>query len=145
MMAPSPRSRSPDDTTPAADMVLVIDDEPQIRRVIRNALSGLSLRVTEAATAHEGLDLAAAEQPALIILDLGLPDRDGAEVCQDLRTFTSAPILVLSARHSDHEKERLLDVGADDYVTKPFSTIELVARIKAQLRRAAANASGGMS
>ena len=143
MMAPSPRSRPPDDTTPAADMVLVIDDEPQIRRVIRNALSGLSLRVTEAATAREGLDLAAAEQPALIILDLGLPDRDGAEVCQDLRTFTSAPILVLSARHSDREKERLLDVGADDYVTKPFSTIELVARIKAQLRRAAANASGG--
>jgi two-component system KDP operon response regulator KdpE len=121
--------------------VLVVDDEPQIRRVVRNALAELPLRIAEAATAAEGLDLAAAERPALIILDLGLPDRDGADVCRDLRAFTSAPILVLSARHSDREKEKLLDAGADDYLTKPFSTIELAARIRAQLRRAASGAS----
>ena len=131
------------DDDPPSDVVLVIDDEPQIRRVVRNALSGLPVRVSEAATASEGLDLAAAERPALIILDLGLPDRDGADVCRDLRTFTRSPIIVLSARHSDREKEKLLDAGADDYVTKPFSTIELAARIRAQLRRAASSSSGG--
>jgi two-component system KDP operon response regulator KdpE len=128
---------------PESAVVLVIDDEPQIRRVVRNALAGLSLRVAEASTGSAGLDLAAAEVPALIILDLGLPDRDGLEVCRDLRAFTKAPIIVLSARHSDREKERLLDAGADDYVTKPFSTIELAARIRAQLRRSAESASGG--
>jgi two-component system KDP operon response regulator KdpE len=128
---------------PPSDVVLIIDDEPQIRRVVRNALSGLPLRVAEASTAAAGLDLAASEQPALIILDLGLPDRDGVEVCHDLRSFTRTPIIVLSARHSDREKEKLLDAGADDYVTKPFSTIELAARIRAQLRRAAAATSGG--
>jgi two-component system KDP operon response regulator KdpE len=121
---------------PPTDAVLIIDDEPQIRRLVRNALREMSMRAVEAATAGEGLDLAAAEQPALIILDLGLPDRDGAEVCRDLRSFTRAPIIVLSARHSDREKEKLLDAGADDYVTKPFSTIELTARIRAHLRRA---------
>ena len=125
------------------DVVLIIDDEPQIRRLVRNALRDMSMRVVEATTASEGLDLAAAEQPALIILDLGLPDRDGAEVCRDLRTFTKAPIIVLSARHSDREKEKLLDAGADDYVTKPFSTIELTARVRAHLRRAVDASAGG--
>lgn len=128
---------------PANDVVLVIDDEHQIRRVVRNALAELPYRVIEAATGEAGLDAAAAERPALIILDLGLPDRDGFDVCRDLRTFTPAPIIVLSARHSDREKERLLDAGADDYVTKPFSTLELGARIRAQLRRAASKMSGG--
>lgn len=127
---------------PDSNLVLVIDDEPQIRRVVRNALAGLPLRVAEASTASSGLDQAASEQPTLIILDLGLPDRDGFDVCRDLRAFSKAPIIVLSARHSDREKERLLDAGADDYVTKPFSTIELAARIRVQLRRAAASASG---
>ena len=126
-----------------SDVVLVIDDEPQIRRVVRNALGGLSVRFIEASTGTEGLDIAAAEQPALIILDLGLPDREGGDVCRDLRTFTQAPIIVLSARGSDREKEKLLDAGADDYVTKPFSTIELAARIRVQLRRAAASHAGG--
>jgi two-component system, OmpR family, KDP operon response regulator KdpE len=120
-----------------SDVVLVIDDEPQIRRVVRNALADMSYEVAEAGTAREGLDLAAAQRPALIILDLGLPDRDGLDVCRDLRSFTAAPIIVLSARHTDREKERLLDAGADDYVTKPFSTLELKARVRAQLRRAA--------
>ncbi|MFL5606200.1 MAG: response regulator [Gemmatimonadaceae bacterium] len=117
-------------------VILVIDDEPQIRRVVRNALADMSYEVDEAGTAREGMDLAVSKRPALIILDLGLPDRDGLDVCRDLRSFTAAPIIVLSARHSDREKEQLLDAGADDYVTKPFSTVELKARVRAQLRRA---------
>jgi two-component system, OmpR family, KDP operon response regulator KdpE len=115
--------------------ILVIDDEPQIRRLVRNAFGGDGLRVVEAATAADGLDRAAAERPLLIILDLGLPDRDGRDVCRDLRAFTAAPIIVLSARHQESEKIAALDAGADDYVAKPFSTGELQAR--AQLRRVA--------
>ena len=116
--------------------VLVVDDEPQIRRVVRNALDGIADRVIEASTAREGLNLAASAQPSLVILDLSLPDLDGLDVCRDLRAFSSAPLVVLSARHSDHDKAALLDAGADDYVTKPFSTLELQARVRAQLRRA---------
>ena len=115
--------------------ILVIDDEPQIRRVVRNALASDDSRVIEAATGAEGLDLAAAEQPDLVVLDLGLPDRSGIEVCRDLRSWSNAPVLVLSARHSDTEKASLLDAGADDYVTKPFSTVELQARVRALIRR----------
>ena len=91
---------------PIVDAILVIDDEPQIRRVVRNGLAAIAQRIIEAATAQEGIDLAAAEQPALIVLDLGLPDQDGLDVCRDLRSFSAAPIIVLSARHSDREKER---------------------------------------
>lgn len=119
----------------ARTTVLVIDDEPQIRRVVRNALQPLATRIIEAASAAEGIDAAAAEQPELIILDLGLPDRDGVDVCHDLRAFTSKPIIVLSARHQEREKVAALDAGADDYVTKPFSTAELQARVRARLRR----------
>ena len=125
-----------------AHAVLVIDDEPQIRRVVRNALQAIAGRVIEASTAREGMDLAAAEQPALVVLDLGLPDLDGIEVCKDLRSFTTAPIIVLSARHGEREKAALLDAGADDYMTKPFGTLELQARVRAQLRRAAAATTG---
>jgi two-component system KDP operon response regulator KdpE len=124
--------------TQVVPSILVIDDEPQIRRVVRNALDGIARRVLEAATATEGLDLAAAGTPALIVLDLSLPDRDGLEVCRDLRAFTAAPILVLSARHADRDKVTLLDAGADDYLVKPFSTAELQARVRALLRRVAA-------
>jgi two-component system KDP operon response regulator KdpE len=92
--------------------------------------------VLEAATARAGIDLAAAQQPVLIILDLALPDLPGVEVCREVRRWSAAPILVLSARHSDHDKVALLDAGADDYVTKPFSPAELRARVRAQLRRA---------
>ena len=139
--------------------VLVIDDEPQIRRAVRNALtsgrlfsgygdsamesttpsgpeSQRGIRVIEAATGREGIDLAAAESPALVILDLGLPDMAGIEVCREIRRWSFAPIIVLSARHADTEKVALLDAGADDYLTKPFSTIEFMARARAQLRRA---------
>ena len=118
------------------ETVLVIDDEPHIRRAVRNALTNEVGRVVEAATGASGIDLAAAERPALIVLDLALPDIDGIDVCREIRKWSSVPIVVLSAQHSDQEKVRLLDAGADDYLTKPFSTIEFQARIRAQLRRA---------
>lgn len=129
-------------TTGINPTLLVIDDEPQIRRVVRNAFQD-SARVLEAATAAAGIDMAAAERPDVIILDLGLPDRDGLEACRDIRLWSLAPIVVLSARHSDEEKVRLLDSGADDYVTKPFSTSELQARVRALLRRAQAAEGAG--
>jgi two-component system KDP operon response regulator KdpE len=119
----------------APTTILVIDDEPQIRRAVRNALADDDVRVVEAATGSAGLDVAAAERPSLVILDLGLPDVSGLDVCRELRSWSSAPIIVLSARHSDQEKVALLDAGADDYVTKPFSTVELQARARALLRR----------
>ncbi len=118
------------------DLALVIDDEPQIRRVVRSALEGEVARVVEASTGKEGLEIAAAQLPALIVLDLGLPDMGGIDVCRKIRKSSHAPIIILSARHSDQEKVKLLDAGADDYVTKPFSTIEFQARARAQLRRA---------
>jgi two-component system KDP operon response regulator KdpE len=116
--------------------VLVIDDEPGIRRVVRNALRDDVSSVLEAPSGGDGLSIAAAERPDLIVLDLGLPDMDGIEVCRRLRAWTSVPILVLSARDSEDEKTALLDAGADDYVTKPFGPAELRARVRAQLRRA---------
>ena len=130
--------------------VLVIDDEPQIRRVVRNALlaadfgtkderearEARKVRVLEASTGQEGGDLAASQLPDLIVLDLGLPDEPGLSVCREIRRWTQSPIIVLSARHEDTEKAALLDAGADDYITKPFSTVELLARVRAQLRRA---------
>lgn len=129
--------------------ILVIDDEAPIRRALRHAFTPEALlgdeahdttvRVIEAGTAREGIDCAAAEQPAMVVLDLGLPDRPGLDVCREIRRWSDAPILVLSARHQDTEKAALLDAGADDYVTKPFSTVELVARVRVQLRRARAS------
>jgi two-component system, OmpR family, KDP operon response regulator KdpE len=116
--------------------VLIIEDEPQIRRVVRVALEGETTSVFEASTGTGGLALAAAEHPDLIVLDLGLPDADGEAVCRALRVQTPAPIIVLSARHTDDQKVTLLDAGADDYVTKPFSSDEFRARVRAQLRRA---------
>jgi two-component system KDP operon response regulator KdpE len=110
---------------------------------VRNALAAEYTRVLDAASGTEGIDLAAAERPDLIVLDLGLPDKQGADVCREIRAWSGAPILVLSARHSDHEKVALLDAGADDYVTKPFSPIELQARARALLRRAARERTDG--
>ena len=118
------------------DVVLVIDDEPQIRRVVRNAVESGIAKVIEAATGRAGIDVAAAQRPSLVILDLGLPDMDGAQVCRAIRSWSAAPIIVLSARGSAQEKAALLDMGADDYIAKPFDTIELQARVRAQLRRA---------
>lgn len=116
--------------------ILVVDDEPQIRRVVRRALESEETRVLVAASGQEGIDIAASQRPDLIVLDLGLPDIVGAAVCKEIRVWSTTPIVVLSARHSDQEKAELLDIGADDYITKPFSTVEFQARIRAQLRRA---------
>jgi len=127
----------PWESKPVPMTVLVIDDEPQIRRVVRSALQSPTTRVVEAESGAVGLDRAASERPQLVVLDLGLPDMSGVAVCTALREWTRTPILVLSAHHSDSEKVALLDAGADDYVTKPFSTSELQARVRALLRRAA--------
>jgi two-component system KDP operon response regulator KdpE len=104
--------------------ILVIDDEPQIRRAVRNALAPLSERVLEAATGAIGLDLAASARPDLVVLDLALPDMEGEDVCRDIRLWSRMPIIVLSARDSEDEKVKLLRAGADDYVTKPFGLRE---------------------
>ena len=122
--------------TVRARTVLVIEDDAPIRRALRHALAEAADRVLEAPTGQAGLDLAAAERPELVILDLGLPDLPGLTVCRELRSWSRAPIVVLSARHSDTEKVELLNAGADDYVTKPFSPSELAARVRAHLRRA---------
>jgi two-component system KDP operon response regulator KdpE len=121
---------------PDADVVLVIDDEPQIRRAVRDALRDVTDRVDEAENGLAGVDAAASGRPDLVVLDLGLPDMPGVEVCREIRRRSAVPIIVLSARHSEHEKVDLLNAGADDYVTKPFSVLELAARAKAQVRRA---------
>jgi two-component system KDP operon response regulator KdpE len=105
--------------------------------VVHRALADEFSKVLEAATGDEGIDLAASQRPDLIVLDLGLPDRDGREVCVELRKWSKAGILVLSARHVDTEKIELLNAGADDYLTKPFNTLELKARAVALLRRTA--------
>src|SRR5690348_1866651 len=119
-----------------ARALLVIEDDAPIRRALHDALSGVADRLLEAATGRDGIDLAATARPELIILDLGLPDAAGVEVCREIRTWSRVPIVVLSARHSDSEKVQLLNAGADDYVTKPFSTTEFAARVRALLRRA---------
>ncbi len=116
--------------------ILIIDDEPQIRSAVKNALREVADRIGEAATGAEGLTAAVTERPELVVLDLGLPDSAGVDVCRELRRILAAPIIVLSARHSEDEKVLLLNAGADDYVTKPFSVLELAARARAQLRRA---------
>jgi two-component system KDP operon response regulator KdpE len=119
-----------------AGAILVIDDETQIRRALSDSLAHLCERVVEAATGADGIERAASTAPDLIILDLGLPDMEGVAVCREIRRWSSVPILVLSARHTEQEKVQLLSAGADDYVTKPFGIAELVARVQAQLRRA---------
>lgn len=121
-----------------AGVILVIDDEMQIRRALAEALADISDEVLVAASGTEGLALAASSHPDLVILDLGLPDMAGVDVCRALRRDAMMPIVVLSARHAEEEKVQLLTVGADDYVTKPFGLAELVARVQAQLRRARA-------
>jgi two-component system KDP operon response regulator KdpE len=120
----------------AGPTALVIDDESQIRRAVSNALADDFDEVLEAANGADGLQLSAIRKPSLIVLDLGLPDASGVAVCTEIRKSSDAMILVLSARHADQEKATLLDAGADDYVTKPFSTLELKARVRALLRRA---------
>jgi two-component system KDP operon response regulator KdpE len=118
--------------------ILVVDDEAQIRRALRSILSTRGYALEMAATAEEALVKAIDAPPDLVILDLALPDRSGIEVCRELRTWMAAPILILSVRANEADKIQALDEGADDYLTKPFSAGELLARIRALLRRAAA-------
>jgi two-component system KDP operon response regulator KdpE len=115
--------------------ILIVDDEPQIRRTLGEALRDLPARVIDASTARGALDTACRERPNLILLDLGLPDRPGLEVCTEIRRASDTPIVVLSARHTELEKIQLLNAGADDYISKPFGLGELIARIRVQLRR----------
>lgn len=120
-----------------APHILVIDDELQIQRAIRTILTEKQFRVTTASRGEEGLALAAANEPDLIILDLGLPDMEGVDVCQRLREWTQTPIIILSVRDSERDKVAALDMGADDYLTKPFGIEELLARIRVALRHSA--------
>ncbi|NYI03152.1 response regulator [Allostreptomyces psammosilenae] len=116
--------------------VLVVDDEPQIVRALVINLRARHYEVDAAHTGAQALRLAAERQPDVVVLDLGLPDMDGTEVLAGLRGWTRTPVIVLSARHTSDEKVRALDAGADDYVTKPFGMDELLARLRAAVRRA---------
>jgi two-component system, OmpR family, KDP operon response regulator KdpE len=116
--------------------VLVIDDEPQILRALRTSLRAAGYEVTSAGTAAEALTVAALQPPEAVILDLILPDGNGTEVCRELRKWTTAPVIVLSAVGEEQDKIEALDAGADDYVTKPVGLDELLARLRATLRRA---------
>jgi two-component system KDP operon response regulator KdpE len=123
--------------------ILVIDDEPEIWRAVRAGLTSAGFTAEWASTAAEGLGLVARWHPDLVILDLTLPDMDGIEVCRQLRSWSPVPILVLSVRGSDTDKVRALELGADDYLTKPFSLAELLARVRVALRHAAHMAGPG--
>ena len=120
----------------SGENVLVIDDEEPVRRFLRVALGGQSYRVIEAATGKDGITAVAVRKPDVIILDLGLPDLDGVEVTRLLRQTTQTPVIILSVRGSENDKIAALDAGADDYLTKPFGIGELLARLRAALRRA---------
>ena len=122
-------------------VVLVVEDEPQMRRFLRASLTPHGFRVIEAKTAAEALTLATTHVPELVLLDLGLPDADGLEVVRALREWSRTPVIVISARDREGDKVLALDAGADDYLTKPFGTGELMARIRVALRHAQAQAS----
>jgi len=119
-----------------APVILLIEDEPQMRRFLRVALEGSGYRYLEAATGQEGLALAVQHRPEAILLDLGLPDMDGLDLMARLREWSHTPVIVISARGQEADKVGALDAGADDYLTKPFGTRELLARIRVALRHA---------
>lgn len=118
-----------------APTVILVEDEKQIRRFVRDALEAEGFHVFEAETVRQGLVEAGTRKPDLIVLDLGLPDRDGIEFIHDLRTWSELPVIVLSARANEADKIAALDAGADDYLTKPFGVGELLARVRVALRR----------
>jgi two-component system KDP operon response regulator KdpE len=124
------------DNSKTAPSVLVIDDEPQMRRLLRVTLEANGYRVSEALTGAEGIVQAAQWRPDVVLLDLGLPDMDGVTVLQRLREWSKVPVIVLTVRDREEDKIAALDNGADDYVTKPFNTGELLARLRVALRRA---------
>jgi two-component system KDP operon response regulator KdpE len=117
--------------------ILIVDDEPQIRRVLRTTLSSQGYTVAEARTGDEALEQIRNERPDLILLDVNMPGISGLETCREIRSSSDIPIIMLTVRGSEHDKVQALDAGADDYVTKPFGSEELMARIRAGLRRAA--------
>jgi two-component system KDP operon response regulator KdpE len=123
--------------TAAEPLVLVVEDEPQVMRFLRVTLPAHGYRVVEAATAAQALVEASTRGPDLVLLDLGLPDLDGVEVTRRLREWSAVPILVVSARGQERDKVEALDAGADDYLTKPFGSEELLARMRVALRHAA--------
>src|SRR5437763_9567897 len=116
--------------------VLVVDDEPPIRRFLRTSLAASDYRVVEAEDAAGAMRLLATEKPDLVVLDLGLPDQSGLELIAEIRKTSAVPIVVLSARHDEGSKVEALDLGADDYVSKPFGMPEMMARLRAALRHA---------
>ncbi|HEX7570972.1 MAG TPA: response regulator [Verrucomicrobiae bacterium] len=116
-------------------VALVIDDEPQIRRLLRVTLEANGYEVFDAATGQDGIVQAAQRRPEIILLDLGLPDLDGVEVLKRIREWTRVPVIILSVRDREHDKIAALDAGADDFVTKPFSSGELLARLRTTMRR----------
>ncbi len=122
-------------------LVLIIEDEDDMRTFVRIALAAHGYRMVEARTAAEGIAQAAAHRPDLVLLDLGLPDADGSEVTRRLRETSAVPILIISARGSEDAKVRALDEGADDYMTKPFGAAEMMARVRVAIRHAARSAS----
>lgn len=123
--------------SPNPPLILVVEDDPPIRRLLHASLSGEDYRLLEAETGRDAIRFATQQPPDLVILDLGLPDMDGQEVLKQLREWLRAPILILSARDQEQQKITALDAGADDYLTKPFSTGELLARVRVALRHAA--------
>ncbi|MBS3944975.1 MAG: response regulator transcription factor [Melioribacter sp.] len=119
----------------AQNKIVVIDDESQIRKILSITLGAEGFKVIEASKGKEGIVSVANNHPQIVILDLGLPDEDGLTVLKEIRTWSNVPIIILSVRNSEDDIVKALDLGADDYVTKPFNTAELIARIRANIRR----------
>ena len=128
--------------TDSGPLILLVEDEPQLRRFLRPMLRTHGYRIVEAETAREGLALAHSHNPDIVLLDLGLPDGDGVDVTRQLRAWSQVPIIVISARGKEQDKVAALDAGADDYLTKPFGSAELLARLRVALRHASRATAG---
>jgi len=140
----SPKIRMTQPAPKPATIALVIDDEPQIRRLLRVTLEANGYSVIDAATGQDGIVQAAQARPEIILLDLGLPDLDGVEVLKRIREWSRVPVIILSVRDREHDKIAALDAGADDFVTKPFGSGELLARLRTTLRRSQPQPAGAI-